>query len=164
MFTITTFDFTGNEFSRTFEPFVQSAERFAEKFNKTRNDSAAEENRVNDNASGNVETRDVDRGANVDTVGEEDGIERFVDDDKRNDIEESAVFTALPPDTSTKNITLGKRKHNSNENALVEVEPLPCELTEKRARKVEAPASSTSVQDNEFYQMVMSKYAIKEGL
>ena len=91
-------------------------------------------------------------------------IERFVDDDKRNDIEESAAFTALPPDTSTKNITLGKRKHNSFENALVEVEPLPCELAEKRARKVEAPASSTSVQDNEFYQMVMSKYAVKEGL
>ncbi len=83
------------------------------------------------------------------------------DDDKWNDIQESAAFTALPPDTaltqtnaSRKNISRwdGWEDGNTiicNQHGPVEVEPLQCELTEKRARKVEPPASSVSIQDNQ---------------
>ena len=152
MFTITTFDFTGNDYSRAFEPYVQSTESFAAKFNSLREGNAVKDVSASvlaneDNA--NAVTDDSPNEAEP-TVSEKDSInESSVEE---INVAESPLLlvrdiVSPPSNILPGNTTLGKRKHAGTAQVPVQVEPLPDELAEKRARKVEKLTRNPKVQD-----------------
>ncbi|CAB3998071.1 Hypothetical predicted protein, partial [Paramuricea clavata] len=170
MFTITTFDFTGNDYSRAFEPYVQSKERFAAKFNSLR-----EGNAVKDVSAVSVLANEDNANAvTVDSPNEAEPTLSEKDSINESSVEEINVAesplllvrdTVSPPTNilpGNTTLPLGKRKHAGTAQVPVEVEPLPDELAEKRARKVEKLTRNPKEQDSAFYEMVMREYAIKE--